>query len=169
MTLDKKGRDCSNGRYKMLSVRGGIGMLPPVGPSLGWAWLALAVALTLHVLDEALTGFLSVYNPTVLAMKRRLSWFPMPVFTFIPWLAGLILGVGLMLALTPWAFSNAPWIRPLAYFLVVVMTLNGLGHIAGTIFGRTVSSVRFRRPMPGFYSSPLLLWASIYLLCQLQH
>ena len=144
-------------------------MHPTPGSWLGLAWLALAVALALHVLDEALTGFLSVYNPTVLAMKRKLSWFPMPVFTFVLWLAGLILGVGVMLALTPGAFSNAPWIRPLAYFLAVVMILNGLAHIAGTIFGRTVSSVRFRRPMPGFYSSPLLLWASIYLLCQLQH
>ena len=27
------------------------------------AWLALVVALALHVADEALTGFLDVYNP----------------------------------------------------------------------------------------------------------
>ena len=35
--------------------------------NLGRAWIALWVALAVHVFDESVTGFLSVYNPTVLA------------------------------------------------------------------------------------------------------
>jgi hypothetical protein len=31
----------------------------------GIAWIALCLAFALHIIDEALTGFLSVYNPTV--------------------------------------------------------------------------------------------------------
>jgi len=31
----------------------------------GFAWVLLSLALTLHVIDEALTDFLSVYNPAV--------------------------------------------------------------------------------------------------------
>jgi hypothetical protein len=36
------------------------------------AWLALVAALALHVGDEAVTGFLDVYNPTVRALGN--SW-----------------------------------------------------------------------------------------------
>ena len=45
---------------------------------------------------------------------------------------------------------------------------NGMGHTLGTIFGRTVASVHFPRPMPGFYSSPLLLAGSLYLLLEIK-
>ena len=57
--------------------------------------------------------------------------------------------------------------RPIGYGFAFVMFVNGLGHILGTILGRTVASIRFPRPMPGFYSSPLLLLASVYLLYEL--
>jgi hypothetical protein len=48
------------------------------------------------------------------------------------------------------------------------MIANACGHTAGTIAGRGFFSVPIRRPMPGFYSSPLLLAASIYLLLRLR-
>jgi hypothetical protein len=48
------------------------------------------------------------------------------------------------------------------------MILNAAGHTLGTLAGQTVNSVRFPRPMPGFYSSPPLLIAAIYLLFRLQ-
>ena len=135
---------------------------------LGIAWIALCLALALHITDEALTGFLSVYNPTVMAMRERVPWFPMPVFAFGEWLAGLIVGDLLLLCLSVFAFRGSRWLRPLAYVFAVLMILNGLGHTAGTILGRTLASVHFARPMPGFYSSPLLLAASIYLLFRLR-
>jgi hypothetical protein len=39
----------------------------------GLAWLFLCVAFCAHVADEALTGFLDVYNPTVLAVRAQLG------------------------------------------------------------------------------------------------
>ena len=140
----------------------------PPPSRLGWAWVLLCLAVAAHVTDEALTGFLSVYNPTVLAVRARLPWWPMPTFGFREWLTGLIVAVAVGLALSPLAFRNARAWRPFAYVMVVLTLLNGLGHTLGTIFGRTVPEVRFPRPMPGFYSSPLLLAASIYLLVQLR-
>jgi len=48
------------------------------------------------------------------------------------------------LLLTPFAFRNAQWLRPLAYFYAGVHLLNGTGHTLATIFGQTVSSFTFR-------------------------
>jgi len=135
---------------------------------LGIAWVALCLSLVLHVVDEASTGFLSVYNPTVTALRERFPWFPMREFQCGDWLTGLVVANLILLALTPFAFRGAQWLRPLAYVFAIVMVLNGMGHTLGTIFGRTVASVHFARPMPGFYSSPVLLAASIYMLFRLR-
>jgi len=141
---------------------------PSASPgSFGLAWILLCLAFCAHVADEALTGFLNVYNPTVIAMRDRLAWFPMPTFEFRQWLVGLIVANLVLLALTPFAFRNARGLRPLAYFYAGVMLLNGMGHTIFTVLGRTVASVRFPRPAPGFCSSPFLLITSIYLFMRL--
>lgn len=127
----------------------------------------MTVAFALHVLDEATTGFLNVYNPTVTAMRARYAWFPMPNFGFREWLVGLIVGVVLCFALTPIAASGARWLRPLAWFYALIMFFNGIGHTLFTILGRTVPSVTFSRPAPGFYSSPFLLIGSVWLMMRL--
>jgi hypothetical protein len=129
-----------------------------------WAWIALCLALALHVVDEASTGFLSVYNPSVRALRQKWPWLPFPTFTFAVWLGGLVLAVVLLLCLSVFVLRGAAWMRPLCYIIAIVMLANGMGHIVGTVMGRTVGSIRFRRPMPGFYSSPFLLLASLYLL-----
>jgi hypothetical protein len=134
----------------------------------GLAWVLLCLALCVHVADEALTGFLNVYNPTVIAMRARLSWFPMPTFEYREWLVGLILVNLVLLALTPFAYRNASGLRPLAYFFAAIMLLNGMGHTFFTVLGQTVPSVRFPRPAPGFYSSPFLLITSVYLFTRLR-
>ena len=135
---------------------------------LGLAWLLLCAAVAAHVADEALTGFLSVYNPTVLTLRQRLGWWPMPAFTYEGWLSGLIVGIVILFLLSPLAFGNARGFRPLAYVFAVLMTLNGVGHTVGTIAGRTFESIPFARPMPGFYSSPFLIAASIWVLVELR-
>jgi hypothetical protein len=122
----------------------------------GRAWVALALALGLHVLDEAWNDFLSVYNPTVLAIREHVPWIPLPTFTFPVWLGGLIAAVALLLCLSPFAFRAARWIRVVAWPLGVLMTFNALQHLAGSVY--------LGRPMPGVYSSPLLLAASLWLL-----
>ncbi len=135
---------------------------------LGLAWICLCLATAIHVMDEALTGFLAIYNPTVIAMRARWGWFPMPTFAYREWLLGLMGGIVVALLLSPLAYRGSRSIRPIAWSLSVIMILNAGGHTLATIFGRTVESVRFSRPAPGFYSSPLLVGAAIYLIVQLR-
>jgi hypothetical protein len=131
------------------------------------AWFALTIAFALHVFDEATTGFLSIYNPTVTALRARFAWFPMPAFEFREWLVGLSVAVAFCFALTPLAATNARWLRPLAWFYALIMFFNGMGHTLFTILGRTVATVTFPRPAPGFYSSPFLFIGSVWLMRRL--
>jgi len=124
--------------------------------SLARAWIALTLALAAHVGDEALTDFLSVYNPIVAAARERFGWFPMPTFTFRVWLAGLIALVVVLLALSPLARRRSPVIRRLAYPFGAIMLLNGIAHLT--------ASVLFGRWMPGATTAPLLLICSTWLL-----
>ena len=140
----------------------------PSSNGFGWPWLALCGAFALHIADEALTGFLNVYNPTVEAMRARLGWWPMPTFQFREWLVGLILACALLFCFAPLAARGAWWLRPLAWFYALIMLLNGMGHTLFTILGRTVASVTFARPAPGFYSSPFLLAASVWMFARLR-
>ncbi len=124
----------------------------------GLAWLGLCIVLALHVVDEALTDFLSFYNPLVERLRERFGYWPMPTFEFVPWITGLAVGVAVLSALTPFALRGARWMRPLAYFFGTLMLLNGLGHSLGSVY--------FGRLLPGVYTSPLLLIASAHLLTQ---
>jgi len=132
------------------------------------AWILLCLGLGLHVFDEATTGFLKIYNPTVMAMRERFGWWPMPTFEFDSWLSGLVIVVVLLLVLTPLVAWGIIGTRALAYFFAVLMLFNAGGHTLATIFGQTVSSVTFPRPAPGFWSSPFMAAAAIYLLLQLR-
>ncbi len=126
----------------------------------GAAWLTLTLAIALHVTDEAITGFLSVYNPTVLRIREALPFVPLPTFTFQVWIGGLATGVVLLLFLTPCAARKVSWLRPVALVLAAFMVLNALGHFGG--------SVALGYVMPGAYSSLLLLAAAINLLVSAQ-
>lgn len=120
------------------------------------SWLALCFALGVHVFDEATTGFLALWNPTVSALRQRVPLLPLPTFDFATWLAGLIVGIAVLFALSYFVFRGAPWIRPLSYGLAVLMIGNGIGHIAASMY--------LSRPAPGVLSAPLLLAASGALL-----
>src|SRR5258708_31177972 len=82
-------------------------------------WMRLAI----HGIDETLTGFLSVYNPTVLALRAKLGFWPMPTFGYREWLTGLCLLITALALLSPFAFRNARWIRPIFLFVVIVAGL----------------------------------------------
>ena len=82
---------------------------------LGLAWVLMWIALAVHITDEAFTGFLDVYNPTVLALRSKFGFWPMPTFEFRQWLIGLIAAIFLLALLSPSAFRNARWLRPLYY------------------------------------------------------
>jgi hypothetical protein len=122
----------------------------------GLAWLGATIALALHVADEATHDFLSWYNPRALRIRRALGGLPFPpTFTFLPWLVGLIAAVLVLASLTPAAYKNTPWMRPLAYVLAASHLGNGLLHAAG--------SIAARRLVPGVLSAPLLLIAGGWL------
>lgn len=123
-----------------------------------WAlsWVAMAIALGGHVADEALTGFLPLYNETIAAARDSYAWVPFPTFTFPVWLGGLVALVTVLLALTPLVRRGHAWLRPVAYFLGGLMTLNAIGHLAASFW--------LGRLAPGVYSSPFLLVAAIALL-----
>jgi hypothetical protein len=120
------------------------------------AWVSLACAIALHVADEALTGFLPVYNGVIRGIRARYPWTPLPIFTFPVWLGGLALGVLLLLLLTPFVSRGRRWIRVASLILGVIMVGNALGHFAASIY--------WGRLAPGVYSSPLLLIAASALL-----
>ena len=52
----------------------------------GFAWLALCLALAVHVANETLTDFLSVYNAVARAIRQRVAFLPVPTFSFGVWL-----------------------------------------------------------------------------------
>lgn len=117
-------------------------------------------ALAVHVADEALTGWLDWYNPTVRAIREQ---YPLavlrillPTFTFEIFLSLLIFAV-VMLTAASWFVWKGRWaMRPISHVFAVVMLVNGLLHIAHSIYMREL--------MPGMYTSPLLLVASIALI-----
>jgi hypothetical protein len=117
--------------------------------------------LAIHVVDEATTGFLSVYNPTVRVIRERVPWLPLPTFSFSEWLAGLAILVAVLFALVPVAYRGVRWITIIAIPFSVLMIGNGLLHIG--------SSIYTHRWMPGVFSSPILIVASVTsLVCALR-
>src|SRR5512146_3175309 len=138
-------------------------------PRLGRAWVTFSAAVALHVTDEALTGFLGVWNPTVAAVHARWPWFPMPTFSFSVWLGGLIAAVLLAFALSPLFFRGGGGLRIPAYVAAALIGVgNGLGHTVATILGHTAPEVTFPRPAPGFYSSPLLIATAVWVIVELR-
>jgi hypothetical protein len=122
----------------------------------GLAWIAFALALALHAADEAAHGFLDVYNPNALAIRRRLH-LPIPVFTLRAFIIALSSAVCLLLVLSPLAFHGVGWIRIAAVPISLIAGIfNGLLHIGSSLF--------YRRKMPGVLTSPLLLAGGTWLL-----
>jgi hypothetical protein len=123
---------------------------------LAWSWVGLCLTLAIHVIDEALTGFLEFYNPTVSAIREQVPFLPTPTFQFEVWIAGLALGILILLGCSVFAFRRAGWMIPVAFILSSLMLLNGALHICGSLISGQL--------VPGVYSSPLLMAAAGYLL-----
>ena len=96
----------------------------------GVAWVGFALIVAVHVADEAAHDFLSVYNPTVRAVRARLPFLLIPTFSFPVWIGGLAAGIVLLLALSPLAFAGDPRLRLIAWPLAILVGMgNGLGHL----------------------------------------
>jgi hypothetical protein len=150
----------------MIDIRRAPAALSAAG--FGGAWFALCLALAVEIVDEARSGFLGVYNPTVTILRDRWGWFPAPPLEFREWLLGLIAGCSLLFCLTPVAARGMRGLRPWAWGFAIVMLLSSVRHTLFTILGRTVDVVTFVRPAPGFYSSPFLFLASLWLMWRLR-
>lgn len=122
--------------------------------------MALCLALAIHIADEALTDFLSIYNPAVLSLREKYPSLPLRPFTFEVWLAWLVFAVAALLASSCFVWRGRWAMRPISYFFAGFMLLNGLLHIAGSIYLATL--------MPGVYSSPLLIAAAVFLITSTQ-
>jgi hypothetical protein len=120
------------------------------------AWAALCAAFALHVLDEATHDFLSWYNLSALAIRARVSWLPVPVFTFPVWITGLTIAVFALAALTPLVRRGRGWLIPLAYVYGVIHVANAIGHVSVSLAGGWLA--------PGVYSAPVLLASALWLL-----
>lgn len=123
----------------------------------GHAWIALGLALAVHVADEATNDFLALYNPTALAIQERLGGLPLPpTFSFTAWLTGLTLVVLAWLGLAPLAYRGRRWLLPLATTLSVIHIANGLAH--------SLTSLWLGRAAPGVWSAPLLVASAVWML-----
>lgn len=120
------------------------------------AWIGLCGALAVHVADEALTDFLAVYNPAVRAIRQRYPLISPPTFTFDNWLALLIFAVLMLIGASFFVWQGRWAMRPVSYVFAGVMLLNGILHIAISLY--------MWKFMPGVYSSPILIAASIALI-----
>ena len=88
----------------------------------------------------------------------------MPEFRFDVWVAGLAVLVLALALLTPLVDQERRAVRAATIVFAGLMVLNGVAHLTGTIAGRTIATVRFERPMPGSWSSPLLIGAAVLFI-----
>ena len=80
----------------------------------------------------------------------------LPTFTFEVWLGALIVAVIMLSSFTVFVLRGSQIMVVLSYVFGTLMLLNGLLHIG--------ASLEMQRPIPGVYSAPLLLAASVYLI-----
>jgi len=119
-------------------------------------WVLMISAVAAHVIDEASTGFLPLYNNLAQSVRASLGLSFPPTFSFETWLVGLIAAIIIGFALTPLVSRGGRLIRILTTVLGILMILNALGHMLGSVY--------VGRLMPGFWSSPFLLVTAVFVV-----
>ncbi len=122
----------------------------------GVAWALMISAISVHVLDEAVTDFLPFYNGLALNLNERLGFSLLPVFSFEIWLGGLIAGIVICFSITPLVNRGGRFIRTFVFLLGMLMVANALTHM--------VASAYMGRLVPGFWSSPFLLVTAVFVV-----
>ena len=120
------------------------------------AWILMISAMGIHVLDEALTDFIDFYNSLVQELRDGLGFFPAPIIPYGAWLGGLIAVVIAGFALTPLVDRG----RGFFWILTIAMGMNMIAKASGIMLG----SLLFGRLLPGFWSSPFLLAAALFVV-----
>ncbi len=120
------------------------------------AWLLLVTSIGLHVLDEAIGGFLPFWNQFVLNMRDRLGFFPAPTFSFVVWLGGLVGAIIIGYCMTLFVARGGKVIQTITLVFGILMVVNAFGHVLGSFY--------FGEVIAGIWSSPLLLLAAIFVV-----
>jgi protein-S-isoprenylcysteine O-methyltransferase Ste14 len=121
----------------------------------GRAWLYLCAVLAAHGVEEALNGFLDVWNPFLASVRAR-TGLPLPHLTFDGWVTALVVGIVALTAMTPFVARGVRGFRVASYVFAGVMIANGVNHLASPLY--------LGRFLPGQFTSPLLILASAWLI-----
>ena len=123
-------------------------------------WLVLCLTLAVHVLDEVVGGFIPQVNGLLSGIARDLEIPGVPQFSSVRWLGAVAVVVLLLLVFTGPVSRRARLTRLLPHALASVLLVNGLGHIALSVWaGQLVA---------GIWSSSLLLLASTWAFTHLR-
>lgn len=118
-------------------------------------WLALTMALTLHVAEGAVRDYLSFYNPLAMSLRDMMLWTWMPTFTFGAWLGGWIAILAALYGMAWFAAYARGWVVWAALAYAEVMFLYAAAKIAFAMY--------LEKAIPGIFTAPLLLAASCWL------
>jgi len=121
------------------------------------AWLYLCLHLAAHSVEEALNGFVEVWSPFLASVRAR-TGLPTPQFVFAGWLTMLIIGIVVLTAMTPLVARGVRGFKIASYLFAGLMIANGVNHLASPLY--------LGRFLPGQYTSPLLILASIWLILE---
>lgn len=122
------------------------------------AWLFMVSAIAIHVIDEAMNGFLPIYNQIITDLKEKVTFLPAPTFSFDIWIGGLIGAIILSYGLTYFIGRGGKIIRIISVVLGFLMVGNAFVHC--------IASIYFGSIFPGALSSPLLLATALFVIVQ---
>ena len=119
-------------------------------------WVILVSTVAIHIVDEIMTDFLPFYNQFVHEIRSEFGFFPLPTYSFGSWIIGVWVVVIFGYSLTPIVARAGNLIKVVVSVIALLMFVNGMLNL--------LLSWYFRTWVPGATSSPLLLFASIFLL-----
>ena len=123
---------------------------------IGRPWLALCFCLTVHVAEEAFTGFLPFYSDATRAVSELFPYVTSPSLVLAGSMWMSVAFVAILTALIPFAYRGASWMRVATIGVALIALANVSGHIGGSIL---VGSA-----LPGVYTTPLLAVVGVYAL-----
>jgi len=123
---------------------------------IGRPWLALCLCLTVHVAEEAFTGFLPSYSDATRAVSELLPFVTSPSLVLAASMWMSVAFVAILTALAPFAYRGASWMRVATIGVALVALANVTGHAGGSMLAG--------HPLPGIYTTPLLAAVGIYAL-----
>jgi protein-S-isoprenylcysteine O-methyltransferase Ste14 len=121
------------------------------------AWLYLCLHVAAHGIEEALNGFVDVWDPFLAEMRAR-TGLPLPHFIFADWLTMVAVGIAALTAMTPLVARGLRGFRAGSYIFAGLMIVNGVNHLSSPLY--------LGRFLPGQFTSPLLILASLWLILE---